>query len=126
MRYPWAAAFLIDALLVIVFSWIGLVQHHGGATLPALAETAWPFLVAMAIGWVVSLAWRAPAKPLRVGLPVWAITVAVGMVLRALAGGGTAAPFVIVAAVTLLLFLVGWRTVAALIRLRARRSSRRP
>ena len=52
------------------------------------------------------------------GLPVWAITVALGMVLRALSGQGVAVAFVIVATITLAVFLLGWRGIA---RLAARR-----
>lgn len=116
MRFPWPAAFLADVILVVIFAWIGVEQHHGDLTLPTFAAAVWPFLAALAIGWIATLAWRAPAKPLRGGLPVWAVTVAGGMILRALTGGGTALPFVIVTAVTLLLFLVGWRVLAVLLR----------
>ncbi|OCG74594.1 DUF3054 domain-containing protein [Microbacterium sediminis] len=114
-RFPWPAALAIDAVLVIAFAAIGMVQHHGGFTAGGLIGTAWPFLAALAVGWLVALAWRAPARPLRTGLPVWAVTVAGGMILRAVTGGGTAVAFVIVAAVTLLVFLVGWRLIAALV-----------
>jgi len=120
-RFAWLAALVIDAVLVIAFAAIGLLQHHGGFALDRLPATAGPFLVALALGWMVSLAWRAPARPVRTGLPVWAVTVVGGMIVRALTGGGTAPAFVIVAAVTLLLFLVGWRLVAALVR-RSRRA----
>lgn len=123
-RFPWPAALAIDAVLVVVFAAIGMLQHHGGFTAAGLLETAWPFLAALALGWLVALAWRAPARPVRTGLPVWLVTVAGGMLLRALAGGGTAIAFIIVAAVTLLLFLLGWRLVAAAAsRIRARRAA---
>ena len=56
-------------------------------------------------------------------MPVWLVTVAGGMLLRALSEQGTAVPFIIVATLTLLALLVGWRLVAALVRRgRARRS----
>jgi hypothetical protein len=46
------------------------------------------------------------------------------MALRVLTGQGTAVPFIVVAAITLALFLIGWRAVAALVVvLRARRRS---
>jgi hypothetical protein len=41
--------------------------------------------------------------------------VAIGMLLRALTGAGTALPFVIVATITLGAFLLGWRALVALI-----------
>ncbi|WP_105566280.1 DUF3054 domain-containing protein [Microbacterium halophytorum] len=114
-------AFVIDAVLVVAFAAIGMVQHHGGFDAAGLAVVAWPFLVALVAGWAVSLAWRAPWGPVRVGLPVWAVTVVGGLLLRAATGGGTATAFVIVTAVTLLVLLVGWRLIALPIRA-ARRS----
>jgi len=112
----WWIALVLDAVLVVVFAAIGMAQH-GEAVLPAaLAGVAWPFLAALALGWLVSLAWRAPARPVRTGLAVWVVTVAVGMLLRAVTGGGTALAFVIVATVVLGLFLVGWRVIAAIVR----------
>lgn len=121
-RFPWPAALALDAVLVVVFAAIGMVQHHGGFTALGLLETAWPFLAALAVGWVATLAWRGPARPVRTGLPVWLVTVAGGMLLRAATGGGTAMAFVIVAAVTLLVLLVGWRLIAALVARAQRRS----
>lgn len=112
-------ASITDAVLVIVFAALGRMSHYGGVFGEyglGLATTAWPFLAALAFGWFVTLAWRAPLAPLRTGIPLWAITVAGGMLLRALSGQGTALPFVIVATLTLLLLLVGWRVVGAIVR----------
>lgn len=120
MRW-WALA--ADAVLVAVFAAVGMLQHHGGFEAAGLAEVAWPFLVGLAIGWAATLAWRAPTRLVRTGLPLWAITLAGGMLLRWATGGGVAVPFVIVAAVTLAVFLIGWRAIARLVvHLRARRS----
>ena len=76
-----------------------------------LGQTAWPFLAALTLGWLACLAWRAPTAPVRTGLPVWGVTVVAGMLLRAGIRSCTAVPFIIVAALTLLL-MVGWRVVA--------------
>jgi hypothetical protein len=114
-------AFAIDAALVTVFAAIGRASH-GEDALVGLWVTAWPFLAALVVGWVVSLGWRSPLAPVRTGLPVWAVTVAGGMLLRAVSGQGTAFAFIVVAAVTLVLFLVGWRVVAAVVR-RSRRAA---
>lgn len=110
---------VIDAALVVVFAAIGRASH-GEDVLGGLVITAWPFLAALALGWLIALAWRAPDAPVRTGLPVWAVTVAGGMLLRAASGQGVQVAFVVVAAIVLLLFLVGRRAVALLIR-RARR-----
>ena len=64
----------------------------------------------------MTLAWRAPAAPLRTGLPVWALTVVGGMLLRAASGQGVQVAFVIVASLVVGLFLIGWRAVALLVR----------
>ena len=109
-------AFALDAFLVTVFAAIGRATHEGDPFGPGgtgLAHTAWPFLVALVAAWLIVVAWRRPAAPVRTGVPVWAITVAGGMLLRAVSGQGTAVAFIIVATVTLLAFLVGWRAIAA-------------
>lgn len=117
-----ALALAADALLVLAFAATGRAAHDG-AVLAGLLQTAWPFLAALAAGWLVTLAWRAPLAPARTGLPVWAITLAGGMLLRAVTGQGTAVSFVLVAAGVLLVTLVGWRLLAAAVRsIRSRRS----
>ena len=118
------AALLADAALVTLFAGVGFATHSPEAISAwGIAMTSWPFLVALAVGWVVSVAWRAPLVPLRTGVPVWLVTVVGGMLLRVLLGQGTALPFVIVATLTLLALLVGWRLVAAAVR-RARARAR--
>lgn len=109
------AAFALDAVLVVVFAATGRATHDGDVW-SGLAVTAWPFLAALVVGWLVTRAWRAPSAPVRVGIGVWLTTVAGGMLLRALSGQGTAIAFVIVATATLFAALVGWRFVAALVR----------
>ena len=52
---------------------------------------------------------------------VWAATLIVGMLLRLAVGQGVQVAFVIVAAVTLAILLVGWRGVAALVAAAGRR-----
>jgi FtsH-binding integral membrane protein len=117
MRHPLRTVLLalaVDVVLVVVFAAIGRASHHE-PVLPGLFETAWPFLAGLALGWLICLGWRAPLAPARTGLPVWALTVAAGMVLRAVSGQGVVLAFVIVASTVLLVFLVGWRAVARLV-----------
>jgi hypothetical protein len=116
---PIVVALLIDAALVLVFAGIGRASH-GEDVFGGLLLTAWPFLAGLALGWLVAQAWRAPFDPWRTGLPVWAITVAGGMLLRGVSGQGAQLAFIIVAASVLLVFLVGWRLIARLV------SKRRP
>ncbi|SDR97316.1 DUF3054 domain-containing protein [Agrococcus carbonis] len=103
---------LADALFVVLFATVGRSSHDAALTPLGIAETAWPFLVALGAGWLVSRAWRAPRAPWRTGVPVWLVTVAGGMLLRALTGQGTALPFIVVATLALLVQLVGWRLIA--------------
>lgn len=98
----------------MVFALAGRASHDSDIW-GGLVGTAWPFLGALAAGWLVSLAWRAPRAPLRTGVPVWLVTVAGGMLLRAASGQGTALPFVVVATLTLLVALVGWRVIARIV-----------
>ena len=116
-----ALALVLDAVLVVVFAAIGRATHDGDVLGPfgsGLATTAWPFVAALLVGWLVTRAWRRPTAVVRTGLPVWAITVALGMVLRALSGQGVAVAFIIVATLTLALLLLGWRGIARLARRR--------
>ena len=55
------------------------------------------------------------AVVLLAGIGAWLGTVAVGMLLRVVAGQGTAPAFIAVALCFLGLFLLGWRVVAAIV-----------
>lgn len=109
-----AAAF--DAVLVLLFAGIGRGSHSEAVTFAGIFETAWPFLAGLAIMWVITFAFRRPLAIVSTALPLWVGTVVIGMLLRAVTGQGTATAFIIVATVTLGLFLVGWRVIVKLIR----------
>lgn len=117
-RRPAVLALALDVVLVVIFAAIGRATHDGDVLGPAgtgLAVTAWPFVVALLVGWLLARAWRRPTDVVRTGLPVWAVTIVLGMLLRALSGQGVAVAFVIVAMVTVALLLLGWRGVARLV-----------
>ena len=111
---------LVDAAFVVVFVLIGRRSHAEGLDLVGVAQTAWPFLVALAAGWLVARAWRHPLVVWPTAVVIWATTVIGGMLLRAVSGQGIEVAFVIVAAAVLAVFLLGWRLVAALVRRRSR------
>jgi hypothetical protein len=116
MRSRWAAA-AADACCVLLFVVIGRASHAKGETLGGIASTAWPFLAALALGWVASRGWRKPLALLPTGVTAWLVTVALGMAARAVSGQGTAAAFIIVALAFLGLFLLGWRMLWKLARI---------
>jgi hypothetical protein len=115
VRRPWVA-FGLDAVLVVIFAAVGRASHEEANPVVGALVTAWPFLVGTIVGWAVVRVLR-KAWPLGVGpgITVWFATVVIGMVLRRATGQGTAATFVVVAAVVLAALLVGWRALAALL-----------
>ncbi|WP_433477512.1 DUF3054 domain-containing protein [Spirillospora sp. CA-142024] len=115
----WSLAAVLDVLCVLVFVAIGRASHEEAASLGGFATTAWPFLSGLAVGWASWRVWRRPEKVVPAGVGVWVTTVALGMVLRAVSGQGTAGAFVIVASVFLGLVLLGWRLVARFVGVRA-------
>lgn len=104
-----------DILLVTIFAVIGRASHAEQLSVAGVGQTAWPFLTGLLVGWVITMAWRAPMAPLRAGLGIWALTLVVGMLLRGVSGQGVVVAFVVVASIVLLVFLVGWRAIAALV-----------
>jgi FtsH-binding integral membrane protein len=108
---PPAATFL-DACCVLAFVAIGRASHHDGESVSGLAAAAWPFLAGLAVGWLVTRAWRRPAAIVPGGVGAWLGAVAIGMILRVVAGQGTTLAFISVALAFLGLFLLGWRTAA--------------
>lgn len=112
-----ALAGLFDTLLVVVFAVLGARTHHDGALTPrTVADVAWPFLVGLALAYVLLVVLRRAPAALLSGVVVWVSTVAVAMVLRRLTGDGTAVAFVLVATGVTGATLLGWRLVALLLR----------
>ncbi|MBT2531371.1 DUF3054 domain-containing protein [Arthrobacter sp. ISL-48] len=104
-----AGAALADAVLILLFAAIGRDAHQRGDAITGVLFTAWPFLAGAALAWAAARVWRAPLAVRKAGLPVWLGAVAGGMVLRALTGQTVVIAFVIVALVSLGLFLFGYR-----------------
>jgi hypothetical protein len=112
---------VIDLVAVLVFVAIGRSVHAHGVSVDGMASTSWPFLGGLAVGWVVALGARRPVASLAGGVVAWPATVAVGMVLRVVAGQGTAFPFILVALAFLGLCMLGGRlALLGLARLAAR------
>lgn len=117
-----AVAGAADVVAVVVFVTLGRDSHGEALDGAGIAGVAAPFLIGLAAGWLVARAWRAPSS-VRVGVVVWPVTVALGMLLRHVAWHrGTALAFIVVATVFLGVFLVGWRAVrSGVVRRRAAR-----
>lgn len=99
--------FLVDAALTLAFVVIGMAAHDSGSN---FIETAWPFLAALVIAWLIPWVHRQPVS-MRAGIIVWLITALGGLGLRAASDNSLSMPFPLVAIGFLLLFLVGWRIV---------------
>lgn len=109
-------AFFLDLLVVLVFAAAGRASHDLSGDVVGVLQTAWPFLLGMAVGWLAVI--RQPTDRHHFALDgavVAVSTLVIGMLLRLATGDGAALPFVLVAAGTLTLGLVGWRAVEALV-----------
>jgi Protein of unknown function (DUF3054) len=115
-------AAVVDVVAVLAFAAVGRSSHAEGVTAPGVLETAAPFLFGLLVGWVAGRVWRAPLT-LPLGMFGWAGTVVVGLAVRAAFTHRLPVSFVLVATVSLAVFLLGWRA-AALLVTRATRTGR--
>lgn len=106
-------ALVVDAVLIAAFGVIGHYMHSRTLDLVGVFDTAWPFLLALVIAWLLNAVWREPLAPLRTGVGVWATTILLGMVIRALTDSGTAGAFIVVATGLNFVTIVGWRVIAS-------------
>jgi hypothetical protein len=106
---------IADCCCVLAFVIIGRASHADGLRLSGVASTAWPFLAGLCGGWLATRAWRRPSAIVPAGLGAWLGAAGLGMVLRVVAGQGTAVAFVGVALAFLGVFLLGWRLVVRVV-----------
>jgi hypothetical protein len=105
-----AGAIAADIAAVVLFATLGRNAHDERSGAAAVLTIAAPFLVGLAVGWIVNPAVRRQPLALRAGVGVWLTTVAIGLVLRRTVWDrGTAASFVIVSTLVLGALIVGWR-----------------
>lgn len=120
--------FIIDAVLVLLFAFQGRSAHESGNSVLGILDTAWPFLVGLVVGWLVTRQWKVTTGGLPVAFQIWPasimlvlVTWAVGLALRVLTGDTNNGGFPLVALGFLLLMLVGWRIVwGSIVRIRAK------
>ncbi|WP_159801434.1 DUF3054 domain-containing protein [Arthrobacter zhaoguopingii] len=108
--WPWLA---VDVAALILFAVSGRSTHEHGLSAAGIAATAAPFVVACVAGWVVLRAWRTPLRLWPTGVGIWITTVAGGLLLRFLTGGGVALSFQVVTLAVLGLLLLLPRVLAA-------------
>ena len=105
-----AVSFVVDVACIVLFVVLGRRSHdEDGSFVSSTASVAAPFLIALAVGWLLARAWRNPTALGTVAV-IWVVTVALGMVLRNLVfDRGTAASFIVVASIVTFVLLFGWR-----------------
>ena len=108
----WAVSAAIDVVVVVIFAALGRSTHASAVTITGVLGTAWPFLVGLALAWLVLRVHRRSRALWPTAVGVWGITWATGIAVRAAVGTGIALPFVLVAAGSLALLLIGWRLLA--------------
>ncbi len=109
-----ALAVAADAAAVLLFVVLGRGSHDEGTGVGAVLGVAAPFLIGLAVGWLVSPTARRRPLAVSTGVQVWLATTVIGVVLRWFAWDrGTALSFILVVAAFLGFFVVGWRVVLA-------------
>jgi hypothetical protein len=108
-RNAWPIAVVADAVAVLLFAFIGRANHHESTSVHGVWHTAWPFLLGAGLGLALTAYSRLRPTAIRAGARVWVWTVVIGLVVRSASGGGSAPAFIVVAAIVLGAFLVGWR-----------------
>ncbi|WAC53685.1 DUF3054 domain-containing protein [Gordonia sp. SL306] len=124
---PMPATAVIDLVAVTVFVLIGRSSHEEGLAVVGILQTLWPFAVGAAAGWSIAYVFShvrssdwfghdfRPEQIVPAGVVIWFCTVVVGMILRYLLHQGVAVSFIIVATISLGVFLIGWRAAAGFV-----------
>lgn len=112
---PWLLL-LLDSLLVLAFAAMGNRSHESGLALSDVWSTAAPFLLGLLISSLSVRFWRRPSRVWPDAVVVILGTVALGMIVRVLSGGGGAEwSFVLVALGVLGTLLLGRRLLSGLL-----------
>jgi len=111
---PRVLAIVLDVASVLVFAAIGRLSHGESLDATQLGRTAAPFLAATLMVWVAMIMKPFLESSSRQGLAVWAVTLVLGMLFRAMLGGGVQVSFIIVAGIALGVLMLGWRALAHL------------
>ncbi len=115
---PRVAAIVVDLALVVLFVAIGRASHAEPLNVDGLLRTGLPFVAGTLMAWIGFLLKRRTGLTVPNGVFVWAMTLVLGMLFRLLLGDTADPAFIVVAALFLALFLIGWRAVRWLVRRR--------
>jgi hypothetical protein len=116
-----------DVIAVVAFAAIGRASHAEDLTVSGIAQTAWPFLIGLAVGWVVILATGLRGAQIwPAGVVVWGATYVVGLALRGLTGAGLSGLFPVIAGISLAVVLLAPRALASLLSGRTNRPTPTP
>ncbi|KAA1416440.1 DUF3054 domain-containing protein [Nocardioides humilatus] len=117
----WLWPLLADLACVLALAAGGKNTHDGDDSWWVVLVIAWPFALAAVLAHVGLTSRGQDVRRLWPGgVTVLAVTYALGMALRAASGRGLATGFLVVAAIFLVVTMLGWRAVAQLL---ARRRS---
>lgn len=105
---------ILDVAAVLVFAATGRASHGGAESIQQVLGVASPFLIGLALGWLVLGCTGRLAHPAQLdsGLIVVASVLLVGLGYRIVTGAAAPA-FLVVAVISLTILLLGWRAVAA-------------
>lgn len=106
----------LDLVMVTAYALAFSRSRAEEMTPPAsLWTNAWPFLVGLAVGWLVLRQWRNVFSAYR-SVGVWLLTCVVGLLLRYLLTDATVPPWALVVSTTAVLgyLLLGWRLIVFL------------
>lgn len=103
----------VDFFFVLVFAAIGRASH--GLSALGILSTAWPFLLACLVAWIIVASLGDRGFGLRAAVVVWLVTWLGGVGIRLASGSTADAAFIVVAGLFLALFLWGWRLVRHLV-----------
>ncbi len=112
MTMPRTRRVINDLLCLVVFVAIGRSTHDHGVALRGMITTLWPFVVGLVASWAVLVRRHRSGASFADASLIVVLTVTLGMVLRVIAGQGTAVAFIVVALAFLSLTIGGWRLVA--------------
>ena len=109
----WLLPVVADLGCVLALAIGGKGTHEAGESDWVVLTIVWPFALAAVLAHVsLLLRGRQTGRIWPEGAVVVAVTYGLGMILRAISGRGLAPGFLVVAAVFLVVTMLGWRTVA--------------